>query len=129
MIRKSSGRFSEYILHIQKRSVGIQSKRIVDGMRRLREPAGAGLGDDHVIFEPDAELTIDADRRFVRERHAGSQYGFVAFHEIRPFVNVETDAVSGPVRQSGRRVARPKSTGSDDAARGGIDVLALVTRL
>src|SRR5580692_6942299 len=95
-------------------------------MCRLGEPARAGLGDDHVVFEADSELAINADGWLVRKGHAGSQQGLVALYEIGPFVHVQTDAVTGTVRQPGCRIAGAEAGAVDDAAGGDVDVLATV---
>jgi hypothetical protein len=44
-------------------------------------------------------------------------------------VDVEADAMPGPVRQARRRITRPEASAVDDAARGGIDVLAAIAGL
>jgi hypothetical protein len=83
-------------------------------MGRLGKPAGAGLGDDHVISQAHAEFAVDADGWLVRKRHAGPQHGLVALHRIGPFADVE--AVAGAVRQAWGGIAGPEPGAVDDAA-------------
>ncbi len=71
---------------------------VVDAVSRLREPACACLRDDHVIFQTHAELTIDANRRFVGERHPRTQHRTVALHQVWPFMHIETNAVASAMR-------------------------------
>src|SRR4030088_2848205 len=104
----------------------LQAKGIVDRMGRLREPAGAGFGDDHVVLEAHAEFAVDADGRLVREGHAGLQHGLVALPEIGAFMHIEADAVAGAVRQAGGRIARPETGDVYDGAGGDVDILAAV---
>src|SRR5450631_3776293 len=95
-------------------------------MGRLGKPAGAGFGDDHVVLEAHTEFAVDANGWLVREGHAGPQHGLVALHEIRPFVDIEADAVAGAVRQPGCRIARPETGAVNDPAGGDVDILAAV---
>jgi hypothetical protein len=48
------------------------------------------------------------------------QLRFVSAHEIRPFVPVQTDAVTGAVRQAGHFVIGAEARVGDDLARGGV---------
>jgi hypothetical protein len=96
-------------------------------MGRLGKPAGAGFGDDHVVFEAHAEFAVDTDGGLVREGHAGPEHGLVALHQIRPFVHVQADAVAGAVRQAGRGIAGAEAGAVDDPAGGDVDILAAIT--
>ena len=46
--------------------LALQAEGVVHRMRGLGKPAGAGFGDDHVVFQAHAEFAVDADGRFVR---------------------------------------------------------------
>src|SRR5260221_1762666 len=93
-------------------------------MDRLVKPRAPGFSDDHVVLEPHTEFAIDANGRLVRECHAGFQHGLVTFHEIGPFVHVETDTVASAVRQAGGRIAWPETAAVNDPSGGDVDVLA-----
>jgi hypothetical protein len=55
----------DWIVSILSCQLPLQTEGIVDRMRRLGKPAGAGFGDDHVVLEADAEFAVDADGRLV----------------------------------------------------------------
>jgi hypothetical protein len=61
----------DWIVSILSCQLPLQTEGIVDRMRRLGKPAGAGFGDDHMVLEAHAEFAVDANGRLVREGHAG----------------------------------------------------------
>src|SRR5262249_37139680 len=98
--------------------------RPVNRLTRLREEVSALLVDVHVVLEPDAELAGYGDHRLVAETHAGLDRRRVGFHEVRPLVVVEADAVAGPVGQAWKFVSGPEAGVGDHLACGRVDRLA-----
>ena len=81
------------------------------------------ISDVEAVFETNAELAVDDDRRLVTEAHAWLNWSLVAAHEVGPFVAVEADAMTGAMGQAGHFVVRTKAGVSDHFARRRIDGL------
>src|SRR5437660_687112 len=81
------------------------------------------ISDVEAVFETNAELAVDDDRRLVAEAHPGLNWSLVAAHKVGPFVTVETNAVARAMRQAGHFVVRTKAGIRDHFARRGIDHL------
>ncbi len=73
------------------------------------------------ILEPDPELAGDVEPRLVREAHARRERRRLAVDEIDRLVDFHADAVSGPVRQAGKPIARSEAPAFVDAAHGVVD--------
>ena len=85
------------------------------------EELGAVVGDEHVVFEADAEFVGEVDAGLVGEEHAGGELLGVAADEVGPLVHVEADAVADAVGEVGE--AGAVAGVGDDGARGGVDGL------
>jgi len=79
------------------------------------------FGEEHVVFEAEAELAAEVDAGFVREEHAGDELLGVAADEVGPLVHVETDAVAEAMDKE--VVAGAVAGVGDDLAGGGVDGL------
>src|SRR5207244_6126387 len=82
------------------------------------------VSDVKTVFQTDAELAIDHDRRFVAKAHARLNRRLIAAHEISPLVTVEADPVAGAMRQSRSLVIGSKAGIGQHLARGCIDWVA-----
>src|SRR5579863_66491 len=84
------------------------------------------FGDDHVVFEANAELALDVDAGLVAEGHAGLEVGsgveaeHVVAHQVGPFVAVHADAVADAMREASE--AGAVAAVDNDLARRGVDV-------
>jgi hypothetical protein len=85
------------------------------------EELGAVVGDDHVVFEAEAELVGDVDAGLVGEDHAGHHLLVVALHEVGPLVHVEADAVADAMVEE--VVGGAVAGFDDDLAGGAVDDL------
>src|SRR5205807_6648227 len=81
------------------------------------------ISDVEAVFEANAELAVDDDRRLVTEAHPGLNWSLVAAHKVGPFVPVEADPVARAMGQSRNFVVRTKAGVGDYFARRGIDAL------
>ena len=79
---------------------------------------GSVFGDEHLVFEADAEFAREVDAGFVGEDHIGGELLVVSGDEVGPLVHVQTDAVADTVGEVG--VARTVAGGDDDRAGGGV---------
>ena len=89
-------------------------------MTGLGEPPRPVVGDVEMIFQANAELSIDADHRFVGEAHAGFEARPVVLHQVGPLVHVEPDAVAGAVGQTRPAIAGTETGSLDDGTGGGV---------
>jgi len=80
------------------------------------EEFGAGFGEEHVVFQADAELAAEVDAGLVGEEHVGDELLGVAADEVGPLVHVEADAVAEAV---GEEVEGWAVLGFDDDLAGG----------
>ncbi len=90
------------------------------------EELGTVIGDEHAVFDADAEFAVQVDAGLVGEDHAGLELGVVAAYQEGRFVHVEPDAVAHAVQKL--VVVGAVAGVSDDLAGGGIDGLHLDTR-
>src|SRR5205823_3385064 len=97
------------------------AKRLVDRRALLSEKLWTIFGNVQTIFQANSKLTIDCNRRFIAEAHAWLNRRLVPAHEVCPLVTVETDAVTGAMRQAGNIVVGTKARIGDHFARGGVD--------
>src|SRR5205823_14713655 len=58
----------------------------VDRRTLLIEELRSTLSDVETVFQADAKLAVDHNRRFVAEAHAGLNWRLVTPHKVRPFM-------------------------------------------
>ena len=87
----------------------MQPERIINRMRRHREPLRPRCRHVEMILQPDAKFTGHANHRLIAKAHALGQWRVVTADEIRPFMDVHADAVAGAVRQAGQMVVGAKA--------------------
>ena len=73
-------------------------KRLVDRLALGGEKLWPLLGDVETVLQPNAKLAVDHDGWLVAETHAYLNWRLVSAHEVRPFVTIEADAVTGAMR-------------------------------
>ena len=78
-------------------------------MRWFSEPLRTRAGHVEVVFQTHTKLTRHTQHRLIRKTHAHIQRCLVALDQIRPFMDVHADAVTGAVGQSWGLVFRTKS--------------------
>src|SRR5712691_5172205 len=66
---------------------------------RREQVRGALLGDDHIVFEPEAEVAAHVDAGLVGKGHARLEERLAPADQVGIFVAVEADAVADPVRE------------------------------
>src|SRR5258708_32096989 len=84
-------------------------ERLIDRRTLLGKHARSIFGNVHTIFQSHAELAVNRDRRFIAETHARLDPRLISAHQIRPFMPIQTDAMSSAVGQAGKFVARTES--------------------
>ena len=89
------------------------------------EEFGAGVGDDHAVFDADAELGVEVNAGFVGEGHAGFELGVVTAYKVGPLVHVEADAVAYAMEEE--VVIGAVAGVGDDLASGCVDGLHFYT--
>src|ERR1051326_4968576 len=95
---------------------------MLDGGTRRGEQLRTIAPDEHVIFQSNAELSANVNAGLVAERHAGRHCLRIAAHQVRPFVAIQSDAMS---RTRGEELVSWSKTGlSNRRARGGVHLLA-----
>src|SRR5258708_2924342 len=97
------------------------AERLVNCHALLRKKARTILGDVEAILKTHAELVVVGDHRLVAEAHSRLELGLVALHEVGPFVSIESNAVSGTMRESRDFIARSIARVGDDLSRRRID--------
>src|SRR5438128_4778930 len=76
------------------------AKRLFQARALRREQFRAAVfGDVHIVFQAHPKLAADINARFITKRHARFERGFVAAHQIWPFVDIHADAVADAVRE------------------------------
>lgn len=85
--------------------------------RHLREDFGDAVAGDDDLFETQAELALEVNPRLDGEYHALFENGVESGDDIRRFVNIDAQAMTGPVREIGAITG-----GSDDIAGGLVDI-------
>src|SRR6202042_1849031 len=87
-----------------------------------RQQFRAALGNVHVVFQANAELTADVHAGLVTERHMGCQRQAIAPDQVRPLVAVHPQPVAHAMREV--QVAGAIAGIHDDLTRGGVYGLA-----
>src|SRR5580700_9119942 len=93
------------------------TKGLIDGRRLPRKGTRAVPGDVHTVFQTNAEFAVNGDHGLVAERHSRLQLQLIAAHQVGPLVNIEANAVTGPMRQARNLIIGSKSEIGDDFAR------------
>src|SRR6185437_1817279 len=100
------------------------TERLVDRGTLVSEKLRAFVSDVQTVFKSNSELAIDDDGGFIAKAHAGLNRGLVTTHEVGPLVAIQTDAVSGAMRQTRNFVVRPEARICDYFTRSRIDCFA-----
>ncbi len=83
------------------------------------EELRAVFGEEHVVFQADAEFAAQVDAGFVGKSHSGLEQGGVVADEVGPFVAIHADAVAEAVGEVG--IVGAEASVVNDFAGGGID--------
>src|SRR3954469_13195748 len=97
---------------------------LIDRRTLLGEEFWSLLSYIQTVFQTNSELAIDHDRWFVAKAHARLNRSFVSAHKVRPFVAVQTDAVTRAVRQTRHFIIGSEARVGDHFARGRVDGFA-----
>src|SRR5260221_7450823 len=92
-------------------------ERLINRRVLIREEPRAILSNVQTVFQANSDLAINNNRRFVAKAHARLNGRFVAAHKVGPFVSVESNTVTGAMRQAGNLVVRPEAGVGDHFAR------------
>src|SRR5262245_51772087 len=96
------------------------SNRLLYRLTLLGKKLRPAVGDVQTILEPNTELAVAHDRRFVTEAHSGLNRRLVPPHEVCPLVPVQADSVPRAVRKPGNLVVGTVAGVGDHRSRGGV---------
>src|SRR5215475_14708299 len=100
------------------------AERLVERRTLLSKKLRTVFGDIKTIFETYPKFSVDYNRWFIAETHTRLNGRLVAADEVRPFVSVQTDAVTSPMGQPRDFVIRSEPCISDHFSCGCIDRFA-----